>query len=109
MCPLKYLYHVLIFLLSSVLLSTCTEWSAVFDPSAVTVKAASKQRVSLVLSGLSDETIRNINEREYVQLRSEHDHLASVKDQENMRFFEVDRVSRSWNANFDVNGVFLGE
>lgn len=109
MCPLKYLYHVLLFLLSNALLATCADWKALFDPNPITIKTASKQRIHLVLSGISDEIIANINDRNYIQLRSENDGRATVKNQETIKFFEVEKSNRSWDAYFDVNGVFLGE
>jgi hypothetical protein len=109
MCPLRYLYHILLFLTSNVLLTSCTEWKAFFEPNAVTVKTAAKQRVHLVLSGISDETIANLNDRDYIQLKSENDELAMVRNQDQIKFFEVERSNRSWDAFFDVNGVFLGK
>jgi hypothetical protein len=109
MCPFRYLYHVIIFILSNALITSCVDWKASFEPSAVTIKTASKQRIHLVLSGLADEVISNINDRDYVQLRSENDELATIKDQSQMKFFEVERSNRSWDAYFDLSGVFLGE
>lgn len=108
MCPLRYLYHVLLFLLSNVLLSTCAEWTAAFNPNTVRVKTASKERVHLVLSGLSSEAIANINDQNYVKIKSENDMLATIKEQE-IKFFELDRSTSSYDAYFNVDGVFLGE
>lgn len=108
MCPFRYIYHILIFLLSNVLLATCVDWKATFNPAAITVKTASKQRVHLVLSGLSDEAIANIDDRNYIQLRSEDDDRATVTN-EGIKFFEFSREDRSWDANFDLNGIFLGK
>lgn len=108
MCPLRYLYHVLLFLLSNVLLASSVEWKAYFDPKAVIVKTATQQRIRLILSDLSDETIENINEPNYIQLRSENDRLATIKNQD-VKFFELERNNKSWDARFDVSGVFLGE
>lgn len=110
MCPLRYIYHILLFLLSNALLSShCVEWKAQFDPSEITIKTGTKQRIHLVLSGLSDEAIANLDNRDYIQLRSENNKLATVNDQKNLKFFEIDRAARSWDANFDVTGVFLGK
>lgn len=109
MCPLRYLYHVLLFLLSNVLLASCVDWKASFDPKAVTIKTSSKQRVRLILSDLTDEAIANINEPNYVQLRSENSGLATVSDLSDVKFFELEKSNKSWDAHFDVNGVFLGE
>lgn len=108
MCPFRYLYHVLLFLLSNALLSTCAEWKAFFNPSAVTIKTASRQRVQLVLSGLSSEAIANINDQNYVKIRSENNQLAAVGDEE-IKFFEISPNNGSYDAFFDINGVFLGE
>lgn len=108
MCPFRYLYHVLLFLLSNALLSTCAEWKAFFNPSALTIKTASKQRVQLVLSGLTSEAIANINDQNYVKIKSENDQLATVRDEE-IRFYEIGPNNGSYDAFFDINGVFLGE
>lgn len=108
MCPFRYLYHVLIFLVFNVLLASCVDWKATFNPAAVTVKTSSKLRVHLVLSGLSDEAIANIDNRDYLQLRSGDENLATVTNSE-LKFFELSRENRSWDANFDLNGVFLGK
>lgn len=107
MCPFRYLYHVLLFLVSNALIASCVEWKAFFDPSAVTVKTASKQNVQVVLSGISDEAIANLDNRDYVQLRSENEALATVGEQQEIRFRKNDSTS-TWNAFFDVSGVFLG-
>lgn len=107
MCPFRYLYHVLIFLLSNALLASCVEWKALFEPKAVTVKTASKQSVHLVLTGLPDEITPHINDRDFVQLKSEKDSLATVKNQHEIQFTRNDSAS-TWSAFFDVSGVFLG-
>lgn len=75
----------------------------------MTVKTASQQRVRLVLSGLSNEAIDNINNREYIQFKSENDLLARVDDKKEIKFFELERSNRSWDAYFDVKGEFLGK
>lgn len=107
MCPFRYLYHVILFLVSNALLASCVEWKAIFNPSEVTVKTASKQNVHLVLSGISDEIIANLDNRDYVQLKSENDELATVKNQHEITFRKNDTTS-TWNAFFDVSGIFLG-
>lgn len=110
MCPLKYLFHVLLFLLSNVLLASCdVGWKASFEPSALTVKTSSKERVRLVLSGISDDTIAHIKDRDYIQLRSEKTGNARVDNQNEIVFFEVERSNKTWDAMFDVTGVFLGK
>lgn len=107
MCPFRYLYHVLFFILSNIFLSSCVEWQAFYDPKQLTVKTASKQSVHLTLSGISDEIIANINNRDYVQLKSEDDALATVKNQQQITFTKNESTS-TWSAFFDVSGVFLG-
>lgn len=110
MCPLKYLFYLLLFLLSNVLLASCAaRWKASFEPSALTVKTSSKERVRLVLSGISDDTIAHIKDREYIQLRSENTGNARVDNQAEVVFFEVERSNKTWDAMFDVTGVFIGE
>lgn len=108
MCPFRYLYHILIFLLSNILLTSCVDWRATFNPEAVIVKTSSKQRVHVVLSGLSDEAIANIANRDYLQLRTEDEDRATVTN-DGIKFFELSRENRSWDANFDLNGIFLGK
>lgn len=107
MCPFIYFYHVILFLVSNALLASCVEWKAHFNPNAVTVKTAAKEHIHLVLSGISDETIANLDNRDYVQLRSENDAVAAVKDQK-LTFMEQNRANRTFDAYFDVSGVFLG-
>ena len=96
-------------MLSNAILATCVDWKAQFDPAKITIKTEAKQRVHLVLSGLSDEASANINNRDYIQLKSENNGRATINNQNELKFFEVDRASNSWDANFDVTGVFLGE
>lgn len=74
----------------------------------MTIKTASRQRVQLVLSGLSSEAIANINDQNYVKIRSENNQLAAVGDEE-IKFFEISPNNGSYDAFFDINGVFLGE
>lgn len=107
MCPFRHLYHVILFLVSNALLASCVEWKAFFEPSAVTVKTSSKQNVHLILSGISDETIANLDNRDYIQMKSENDELATVKNQQEMTFRKNDSTS-TWHAFFDVSGVFIG-
>lgn len=108
MCPLKYLYHVLLFLLTSAFLSSCAEWKAFFEPRDVQIKTLTSKRIRVILSGLPEEAIANINDRTYLQLKSEHDDRATVKNQQEIKFYELDRNSNSWDAHFDISGVFLG-
>lgn len=107
MCPFRYLYHVLLFLLSNAILASCVTWTAHFDPPTVTVKTGSQEKVRLILSGLDDDAIANIDNRDYIQIKSENEGRATVSDQ-NLKFFSVNSANRSYDANFDVNGVFLG-
>lgn len=108
MCPFRYLYHVLLFLVSNVLLASCVDWKAAFNPTDVRIKTASKARVNLVLSGLTSDAIASLNDQYSVKLRSEDDEIATIKAQE-LRFFEIGDRTGSYDANFDVDGVFLGE
>ncbi|CRL04901.1 CLUMA_CG017952, isoform A [Clunio marinus] len=109
MCPFRYLYHVLLFILSNAFLTSCVEWKSTFDPNAITIKTASSRTVRVILSEVPDDKVALLNDRDYVQLRSENEDLATVKNQQNVRFFEVDKGNRSWDAFFDVTGVFLGQ
>lgn len=115
MCPLRYIYHVLFFLLTNFLIissANVTEWKAQFDPSAITIKTASKQRIHLVLDGLSEDLVTAISppnntNQPYIQLVSSNSDLASVKKQNSMVFFPLSK--HSVDTNFDVYGEFLGK
>lgn len=109
MCPFRYLHHVLLFLLSNALVARSIKWKAQFDPSETTIKTGSNRQIRLVLTGLSDEAIENINNRDYIQLRSEKEQLARVENHNEIKFFEIDPASRSWDTYFNLSGVFLGE
>jgi solute carrier family 10 (sodium/bile acid cotransporter), member 3/5 len=107
MCPLRYLYIVLgIFLTNFFVI--CAGWKANFDPNTTIVKTSSKQKVHLILSDLEDDIISNINDRNYLQLRSSESEIANVFNQEEIKFIELDRGNKSWQTYFDVTGVFIG-
>lgn len=109
MCPLKYLYHVLLFLLSNAILAACVTWKADFGRSNVTLKTGTQERVRLVLSGLDDDAIANIDNRDYIQIKSENEGRATVADHNQIKFSLMSSGNRSYDTNFDVHGVFLGE
>lgn len=111
MCPIRYIYHVLLFLVTNSLVISATEWKAYFDPNPVIVKTAARQRVRLILSGLPDDVISNFNntQNHYIQLRSEDEGLAAVRDADKMVWFEVSKENNSWDSYFNVDGVFLGK
>lgn len=111
MCPIRYIYHVLFFLLTHSLITSATDWKAYFDPNPVTVKTAGKQRVRLILSELPDDVINSFNrtENHFIQLKSENDELATVRGSEKMVWFELNRENKSWDSHFNIDGVFLGE
>lgn len=112
MCPVRYIYHVLFFLVSNFLIaSAAVEWKAYFDPNPVTVKTAARQRVRLILSGLPDDVISHFNgtENPYIQLKSEDESLALVKSSDKLTWFELNRQNKSYDAHFNVDGIFLGK
>lgn len=109
MCPFKYLYHVLLFLLSNALFAACVTWKADFEPKEVRVKTGTQEKVRLVLSGLDDDAIANIDNRDYIQIKSENEGRATVADHNQIKFALMGSGNRSYDANFDVHGVFLGE
>lgn len=74
MGALKYI----VLLLSNVLLATCVDWTATFDPVAISVLTSSTTRVHLTLSDLSDEAIANINDISYIQLKSENERFTKT-------------------------------
>lgn len=112
MCPVRYIYHIIFFLLTNILIASAVtvEWKALFDPNPVTVKTAARQRVRLLLSELPDDVIKNFNgtENPYIQLQSEDESLAVVKSSDKLTWFEVNRQNKSYDAHFNVDGVFLG-
>lgn len=112
MCPVRYIYHILFILLSNALLisAASVDWKAYFDPNPITVKTAARQRVRLLLSDLPDDVIKNFNATEnlYIQLQSEDNSLAIVKSTDKLTWFEVNRENRSYDAHFNVDGIFLG-
>lgn len=73
------------------------------------MKTSSKQRVRVILSGLSDEIIANIDNRDFIQLKSQHENLATVKNQNEIKFFPLEQSNRSYDAYFDLDGIFLGK
>lgn len=115
MCPIRYLYHVLFFLLTNVLIissANVTEWKAYFDPNPITIKTASNRRVHLVLSGLPEDFVSQFNypnhtDQEYIQLKSADNSLANVRNQRSMTFFALNKTSL--DTNFDLYGEFLGK
>lgn len=112
MCPVRYIYHVLFFLISNALIASvaAVDWKAYFDPNPVTVKTAAQQRVRLILSELPDDVIKNFNgtENPYIQLRSQDESLAIVRNTDKLTWFELDRKNKSYDAHFNVDGIFLG-
>lgn len=110
MCPIRYIYHVLFFLLTQSLIISATDWKAYFDPNPVVVKTAARQRVRLILSELPDDVISNFNntENQFIQLRSEDESLAVVRGSDKMVWFELNRENKSYDAHFNVDGIFLG-
>lgn len=115
MCPLRYIYHVLFFLLTNLLILTsanATEWKAYFDPNPITLKTATKQRIHLVLDGLPEDFVKELSppnntDQPYIQLVSRDSNLASVKNQKSMVFFPINKTAV--DTNFDVFGEFLGQ
>lgn len=116
MCPFRYLYHVLLFLLTNFLIISNTnaavEWKAYFDPNPITIKTASRQRVSLVLAGLPEEFVDqfqypNHTDQQYIQLVSEDASLASIRHQDKMTVFALNKTAL--DTKFDLFGEFLGE
>ena len=110
MCPLRYIYLVLLFLLTNLLIVSASEWKAFFDPNPISVKTAQKQRVHLVLAGLPEDFVNDIRvnntDQQYIQLVSEDESLASVRHQNKMAIFPLNNTAV--DTNFDVHGEFLG-
>jgi len=115
MCPLRYLYHVLLFLLTNLLIissANATEWRAQFDPNPITLKTASRQRVHLVLDGIPEDVMNEIQppnntNQPYIQLVSRDPTLATVRHQHAMVFFPINKTAV--DTNFDLYGEFLGK
>lgn len=88
--------------------SSATGWSTSFDPSQIDVQTNSEVSMQVFLSDLSERVIENINEPNFVLLRSSNEEIAVVVDQDNIRFERQDG-SNTYQADFRVGGVFLGE
>lgn len=108
MRPNFYVFCTL-WLLSNKCLETNAQWTAFFDPSNVTVTMTSSETVHVILSGLSSEIIENINNRNYVRFWTENSQVATVDYQDDIVFIESEVTVGSWEASFNINGVFIGK
>lgn len=105
----KYFGCVLLFLLYNAVVASCTNWAATFDPVSTIITTGITQRAHLILSELSDETVSNIQDSNYVRVRSQNEQVASIRNQNEIEFSPVNGVERSWETFFVINGVFLGK
>lgn len=108
MCPLRCLLQFLVLFLTQAVIFAAS-WSAQFNPEKIEVKTDSYSGVELTLKGLTDNIIdaNNINDRNFLQLKSDDDDLAIVRDQKNIKF-ELKQADGTWTSHFNVSGVFLG-
>ncbi|CAO1394627.1 unnamed protein product [Diamesa tonsa] len=104
-CLLQFL---VLFLTQSVIFAA--SWSAEFNPEKVEVLTDLNLEVQLTLKGLTDNIIdaKNINDRNFLRLKSDHDDLATVRNQENIKF-ELKQDDGTWTSHFNVSGVFIGK
>lgn len=68
------------------------------------------QMIDLTIYGLVEDIIdpKFINDRNYLQIRSLDEDLASVKHHE-IVFTEVSKDQGKWSTQFEVAGKFLGK
>lgn len=108
MCPLRcWLQFLVLFLTQTIIFAA--SWSAQFNPEKIEVLTDRNYEVELTLKGLTDNIIdaNNINDRNFLQLKSDNDDLATVRDQKNIKL-ELKQDDGTWNCHFNVSGVFLG-
>lgn len=108
MCPLRCLLQLLVLFLTQTAIFAAS-WSAQFIPEKIQVLTDRNYQVELTLKSLTDNIIdaNNINDRNYLQLKSDDDGLATVRDQKDIKF-ELKQADGTWSSHFNVSGVFLG-
>lgn len=79
-------------------------------PNNITVKMDQSEISELTIYGLTEDIIdpAYINDRNYLQIRSLDEDLASVKHHE-YNFTTVSKDQGTWSTQFEVAGKFLGE
>lgn len=102
-----FVYCSFLWLLLNGFLSANAQWTAVFNPNAVTVTMGTTERVQVILSGLTNEIIERINDRSFVSLATENSQVANVEGHDDIEF--VQRSDGSWETSFEINGIFLGK
>ena len=108
MCPLRCLLQFLVLFLTQAVIFAAS-WSAHFNPEKIQVLTDRNYEVELTLKGLTDNIIdaNDINDRNFLQIKSDDDDLATIRDQKNIKF-ELNQADGTWNSHFNVSGVFLG-
>lgn len=91
--------------LLAILHCSCGELNAIFTPSAITVKISDHQNVKLVISGLNIS--ENANVQDVIKILSSDEDIARVCDDEQILFIQPSDET-SWEAHFNVSGIFLG-
>lgn len=95
----------LLWILSTALAPTCAQqWSAVFNPSNVTITMGTYKSVHVILSDVPSNVINN---RDIVRLVSSNTQVARVDYQEDITF--TPRADGSYEAYFDFQGIFIGK
>lgn len=102
-------YHVFIAYIWNTFLLSHAQWTAVFDPDAVMIETDIKENIHLTLVGLPNEIIANINDKIYVRLISEYEHVAIISNQDEIEFTASEGNNEVWEGNFEVEGIFLGK
>lgn len=108
MCLLRcFLQLLVLFLIQTAIFAA--SWSTQFNPEKIEVLTDRNYQVELTLNGITDNIIdaNNINDRSYLQLKSDDDGLATVRDQKDIKF-ELNQADGTWSSHFNVSGVFLG-
>ncbi|CRK88032.1 CLUMA_CG001818, isoform A [Clunio marinus] len=104
---LTQFYYTFLFTLLKTSTSICAEWTATFEPTHVTVQMETFESIQLTLSGLSDDTIKNINDRDIVRLVTDDGNVARVV-YGSINFEEKEDNDGTWQTIFEIEGVFLG-
>lgn len=85
----------------------CSALKAQFNPNSLTVKISDHQSVKVLLSDLEQNVKDLINDRNILQILSDDESIAQVVNQRQITFAKNEN-DESWEANFNVSGIFLG-
>lgn len=98
---------IFLFTLSNINPSACIDWQATFHPTKTSIEIDGTERIHLILSNLTAETIDTINAN--FVIRTQDEKVAVVEQPGEIRFDHLANEGGSWETYFDLKGVFLGE